>query len=65
MKERMKKKLNLFSLNEKTMKYVKGGIPGCCCACAYADSGGSSIADNARANIEGNLRSPQCYQDKD
>lgn len=66
MKEKMKKKLGLFSLSKKMMRFVPGGDLGnCCCACAYADSGGSSIVDNADANIDGGLKSPQCYQSKD
>jgi hypothetical protein len=53
----MKKKLGLFSLNEKAMKETKaGGVRGC--GCNYADSGGSSIADNGYVNSGGDLWSP-------
>lgn len=59
-KEEIKKKVGLFSLSKKTMKTVRGAIGNCCCACAYETSGGSSTADNADANIDNDLRSPEC-----
>ncbi len=65
MKEKIKEKLGLFSLGKKMMKYVPGGVGDCCCACAYENNGGSSTVDNADANIDGDLKSPQCYQGKD
>jgi natural product precursor len=65
----MKKlKLNKLSdqhLAEKQTNMVRGGAePGggicnCYCACAYADQGGSSTADNQSANNAGGLYSPQ------
>ena len=54
--------MDYFELNEKKMKAVKGGRY-CCCACAYADSGGSSTVDNRDANYDGGvngLSSPEC-----
>ncbi len=58
----MRNSLNLFELEEKKMQFVKGGRY-CCCACAYADSGGSSSSANRDANYEGGedgLSSPEC-----
>jgi len=48
-------------LNEKEMISVRGGSnekPSCGCACAYADKGGSSTADNKAANDAKGLHSP-------
>lgn len=48
-------------LNEKEMNAVRGGSnekPSCGCACAYADKGGSSTADNKAANDAKGLHSP-------
>jgi natural product precursor len=70
----MKKlKLNKLSdhlFDEKQMNSVKGGAApgegpcGCCCACAYANNGGSSTADNLAANEAGGLYSdPGCFRD--
>jgi hypothetical protein len=43
---------------------LKGGADRyCCCACAYANSGGSSTVDNRDANYDGGdggMQSPQC-----
>jgi len=55
-----------FSLTnlEKT-KITGGGDRYCCCAWAYAGSGGSSTIDNRDANYEGGshgLVSPQCNE---
>jgi natural product precursor len=50
------------SLNNKEMNVVRGGKE-CCCACAYANQGGSSTNDNGCANGKGGLQSPQCPQD--
>jgi natural product precursor len=57
-----KMKLNALesqSLNNKEMNAVRGGEPGDCCACGcnYANQGGSSTNDNARANAAGGLYS--------
>jgi hypothetical protein len=60
MKKEMKKKVGLFTLSKKAMKYVSGAVGDCCCACAYENQGGSSTVDNADANIDNDLRSPQC-----
>lgn len=62
MRNEMKKKLGLFTLDEKKMTSLKGGgdYIKCCCACAYANSGGSSTADNGSANFQGGLMSPEC-----
>jgi natural product precursor len=61
----MKKvKLNALenqSLNNKEMNAVRGGAD-CCCACAYANQGGSSTNDNGCANGKEGLKSPQCPQ---
>ena len=35
----------------------KGGV--CCCACAYANTGGSSTNDNGSANCKAGKQSPQ------
>lgn len=43
-------------LNEKEMSAIYGGS--CGCACAYANSGGSSTEDNYAANNAGDLHSP-------
>lgn len=63
----MKKlKLNVLSesnLSKLEMNQVKGGFT-CGCACAYANSGGSSIDDNCDANHASGLTSPgklQCW----
>lgn len=48
-------------LNEKEMISVRGGSdkkPACGCACAYANNGGSSTADNYSANDAKGLHSP-------
>ncbi len=66
MRARIKKQLNLFKMDEEKMSSAKAGQAEerfCCCACAYADNGGSSTVDNADANIDGGsngLRSPEC-----
>lgn len=61
------KKLKLSNLehsviNSDLMGKVTGGEPcgteNCCCACAYANSGGSSVANNCSANDAGGLISP-------
>lgn len=41
-------------LTSKEANSIIGGNT-CGCACRYADSGGSSIADNSSANEAGNL----------
>lgn len=46
-------------LSSKQMKDVVGGNV-CNCGCCYKNSGGSSDADNADANIDGNLYSYNC-----
>ena len=57
MKQKIKVSLNSFSLNHKLMQKVKGGD--CRCACRYANSGGSSVEDNHRANYAFALHSPE------
>ena len=66
----MKKlKLNRLSdqnLAEKQMNTLTGGEAsqcpaGCCCACRYANQGGSSSSDNGKANTAGGLHSTGCY----
>lgn len=58
--------LKLTKLNKESMSNMKGGHNGCvgqhpcCCACAYANSGGSSTGDNAGANHSGGLQSVGC-----
>ena len=43
------------------MKKVRGGESNLCtCGCCYAGSGGSSTVDNAIANNDGGLYSPNC-----
>jgi natural product precursor len=49
MKE-IKEKMSLYQLNGKDMKALKGGTPGCGCACHYANCGGSSSGDNLGEN---------------
>jgi len=56
MKKKLRKSLDLFKLSEKKLQHVKGGH--CCCACLYADSGGSSMLENGYANAEDGLHSP-------
>lgn len=62
----MTKVLNLIELEKIEMKDLKSGADcvwdpsGCKCACAYADSGGSSPFNNWQANNEDGLVSPQC-----
>lgn len=63
----MRKIANLCDLNKIEMTKVKSGVvwdpDGCCCACAYADSGGSSPFNNFYANQHapnGPLQSPEC-----
>ncbi len=54
-------KLNQNSLSKDQMKKVRGGESNLCtCGCCYAGSGGSSTVDNAIANNEGGLYSPNC-----
>ena len=54
-------KLNQSILNKDQMKKVRGGdFHVCSCGCCYANNGGSSTADNAIANNEGGLYSPNC-----
>ena len=48
------KQLSQFELTDEKMKNTKAGS-WCSCACAYADSGGSSITDNGRANYSGGV----------
>ena len=56
-------------LKEREMYMLRGGDGGnsdcCTCGCAYAESGGSSSEDNAKANIEKGLSSDsgsiQCF----
>ena len=48
MKDKIKASLNSLRLSHKVMQKVKGGD--CRCGCIYADSGGSSVMDNYRAN---------------
>lgn len=56
------RKLSLTNLSKTQLESVKGGAQGCSwgcgCACAYTDNGGSSTGDNAVANTNGGLRSP-------
>jgi hypothetical protein len=56
----MREKLNLLRLSKPEIKTLMAGRePGdCCCACAYANAGGSDTADNANANIDQGLWSP-------
>lgn len=64
MKSKMKSKLNLFVLHKKKLDEVTAGTGGalkCCCACAYANSGGSSSTYNFKANDKDNLISPECF----
>ncbi len=55
-------KLTNFSANKisrKEAQEIRGGDSVYCgCACAYANSGGSSDAGNCGANYEGGLKSP-------
>jgi natural product precursor len=53
------KNLKLNSLEKREMNDIKGGTPGdCCgCACAYANTGGSSSVNNGNANQAGGLNS--------
>jgi natural product precursor len=45
-------------LSEKQMNAIKGGTGDCCgCACAHANSGGSSEVSNGNANKAGRLNS--------
>jgi len=59
-------KLNHDVLNADSMRSVRGGeecgSENCCCACAYANSGGSSTSDNCSANDKDGLVSvhPDC-----
>jgi natural product precursor len=53
-------KLNNDQLSKKQMKSVVGGSTVCQCCCLYANSGGSSVHDNAYANGAGGLNSPDC-----
>ncbi|MCB2196382.1 MAG: hypothetical protein KQH79_11025 [Bacteroidetes bacterium] len=62
------KKINLKTLEQKQLKKIKAGFQDaqrmavgskgiCICACAYADSGGSSTSDNNSANAAEGLHS--------
>ncbi len=62
MKEKMKRSLNLFELKKRSMTEVSAGRYDCCCACAWADQGGSSNIDNDAANDAGDLVSPECWE---
>ncbi|GHV34138.1 hypothetical protein FACS1894178_1050 [Bacteroidia bacterium] len=55
-------KLEERNLSEKQMNHIKGGGVGdpCGCGCCYADSGGSSVADNAWSNSQSGLVSGGC-----
>lgn len=55
-------KLKLNQLSAKQLNAITGGEepPRCTCGCCYAGSGGSSSVDNAIANNEGGLFSPNC-----
>lgn len=57
-------KLNMNQLSKEQLKAVRGGTaPGLCsCGCCYAGSGGSNTVDNAIANNEGGLYSPNCKE---
>lgn len=45
-------KLEKESLSDHEMRCLKGGFDVCWCGCHYAYYGGSSEADNSRANRE-------------
>jgi len=60
MKKLSKLKLNQLidsQLNEREMNILRG-TGSCSCACAYANSGGSSTANNSSANSAQGLSSP-------
>lgn len=57
----LKNKYKKIQLNRNTMNTIIGGAKeACCCACAYANSGGSSVMGNFTANDAGGLHSPGC-----
>lgn len=51
-------KLNKNLLSNEQMKGVTGGANTCQCGCCYANSGGSSVTDNAWANARHGYTSP-------
>lgn len=50
---------NQMSANEMNYILGGGGTNYCGCACAYADSGGSSTYNNGYANSRGGVNSPE------
>ena len=62
-------KLTNLAENEIIQKSqsITGGAGNCGCACAYADTGGSSTCGNSGANYNGGLtsgpNSPSCGRD--
>jgi natural product precursor len=55
-------KLNALAsenLSKVEMNCISGGANCCWCACAYANSGGSSTNDNGGANSSSGKNSPQ------
>jgi natural product precursor len=54
-------KLNQNTLSKDHMRRVLGGQGNLCsCGCCYVNQGGSNTVDNAIANNEGSLLSPNC-----
>lgn len=52
MNQKMREKMNFFLISKRTMKEINfAGKGNCCCACAYAEKGGSSSEDNGNARI--------------
>ena len=51
MKQKIRASLNSLRLDAKLMQKVKGGD--CRCSCSYADTGGSSVNANHKANRGG------------
>jgi len=55
-------KLNSNKISAEKANAIKGGKMACCCACAFANSGGSSTMGNFHANDHRGLQSPQCKE---
>ncbi|GHV34145.1 hypothetical protein FACS1894178_1080 [Bacteroidia bacterium] len=54
-------KLEERNLSEKQMNNIKGGEPHKCgCGCCYANSGGSSVCANGKANAQGGIWTSAC-----
>jgi hypothetical protein len=67
----MERKINCITrtcqkyFSRKEAQEIRGGDSVYCgCACAYANSGGSSDAGNCGANYEGGLKSPGYADDE-